>query len=77
MMEPFTAEFRETYREGFKLFKKGDWMSAKKKFDISRAILKNESADLEDPLSKLHLEFMQEHDYIAPKKWCGHKHHDE
>ena len=52
-------------------------MSAKKKFDLSKAILKNESADLEDPLSKLHLEFMQEHDYIAPKKWCGHKHHDE
>jgi hypothetical protein len=78
MMEPFTWKFRDEYREAFMYYKNGDWLKARDSFKNAIGILKRSPlANLDDPLSEIHLEFMRERNFQAPERWCGHKHFDE
>ena len=73
MISPYTDEFRRTYKEGYELSIKGEWGKAKSKFEESILLV----TEADDPLSKNHLNFMKQNDFIPPSGWQGWKEFDE
>lgn len=63
MLEPYTWNFRDTYKEAFDLYKNGFWLKARDKFQETIKILKESRPDLDDPLSQIHIDFMRERDF--------------
>ena len=74
MTEPFSMEFRESYKKGFTLYQYGMWQQAKAAFESAVELLDEGTPD---PLSANLLKFMAEFDFQAPPDWKGYKPFDE
>jgi len=57
--------FYETFKAGFKSYLKGDWSSAKRKFEECFTLQPDDG-----PTHNLY-EFLKENDFIAPEEWQG------
>lgn len=73
MIKPYSHEFRHSYRAAYDLFVKGEWGKAKAKFEETLSLI----TEAEDPLSKAHLNFMKQNDFMPPSDWKGWKDFDE
>lgn len=57
------------------MFIDGNWGKAHQKFNETMTLLDKQG--LEDSLSKYHIDFMRQHDFIPPGNWAGYKDFDE
>jgi len=68
MRKPFSEEFFKRFKEGYKLFERGNWSEAKKVFEMISAI----KGCIDFPTKNL-LAVMEETNYNAPADWRGYR----
>ena len=65
--EKYPDDFIDDYNNGMEEFKKGNWNEAKNLLTSAQELIGD------DPATKLNLEFMEKHNFIAPNNWKGYR----